>query len=75
MGLGLLITYKSSNNCLVELSNKTLSHIEVHPKIIDYIPEAISHTSLPKKQEDRIRTEIDLNKIVKFFTFSLKLWF
>ena len=59
-----MITYKSSNHCLVELSRKTQSHIEAHPKIIDYLPETISKTSLPKKQKNRIRMEIDLNKIV-----------
>ena len=53
-------------NCgsVIKLSNKTLSHLEAHPKIIDYLPEVISHTSFLKKQEDRIRMEIDLNKIV-----------
>ena len=59
-----MITYKSSNHCLVELSNKTLSHLEAHPKIIDYLSEAISKTSIPIKQKDRIRMEIDLKKIV-----------
>ena len=53
-------------NCgsVIKLSNKTLFHLEAHPKIIDYLSEAISKTSLPKKQEDRIRMEIDLKKIV-----------
>jgi len=59
-----LITYKSSNHCLVELSNKTLTHLEAHPKIIDYLLEAINKTSIPIKQKDRIKMEIDLKKIV-----------
>jgi hypothetical protein len=53
-------------NCgsVIKLSNKTLSHLEAHPKIIDYLSEAISKTSIPIKQKDRIRIEIDLKKIV-----------
>ena len=59
-----MITYKSLNNCLVELSSKTQFHLEAHHKIVDYLPEAISKIFLSKKEENRIRFEIDLKKIV-----------
>lgn len=49
---------------MVELSNKTLTHLEVHPKIIDYLLEAISQIYLPEKEDERVRVEIDLKKVV-----------
>jgi len=53
-------------NCgsVIKLSTNTHSHLEVHYKIIDYLPQAISQISFPNKQEDRIRMEIDLKKII-----------
>ncbi len=59
-----MIIYKSSNNYSVLLSYQTLSHLEVHPKIIDHLSEAISKISFPSKQGERIRMEIDLKKII-----------
>ena len=58
------LKYQTSCGNIITLTSNTLSHLEAHRNIIDFLPEAISQISLAKKEEGRIRMEIDLVNMV-----------
>ena len=58
------LKYQTSCGNIITLTSNTLSHLEAHHNIIDFLPEAISQISFTSKQDDRIRMEIDLVNMV-----------
>ena len=58
------LKYQTSCGNIITLTSNTLSHLEAHHNIIDFLPEAISQISFPNKEKGRIRMEIDLVTMV-----------